>query len=192
MVVAAVYRVGQAEAGTIFVVRGAALAAAEAAQKLSGSEVLDETTLVVGPPELRAAARALHARRGEAAAGDAELLRLRDAAMPAKASGAALRLTVRLSKDARINAAGRLALDEFPAALSVWMDVADDVGMVALLTADDAAQAKRFAAATLEARARLVPLMPRWLGGAALCGAFTRRQRIGRPAWSGCSARARS
>ena len=88
--------------------------------------------------------------------------------MPAKASGAALRLTVRLSKDARINAAGRLALDEFPAALSVWMDVADDVGMVALLTADDAAQAKRFAAATLEARARLVPLMPRWLGGAAL------------------------
>ena len=72
VVVAAVYRVGQAEAGTIFVVRGAALAAAEAAQKLSGSEVLDETTLVVGPPELRAAARALHARRGEAAAGDAE------------------------------------------------------------------------------------------------------------------------
>ncbi len=59
-----------------------------------------------------------------------ELLELRGHAMPPGAPGASLRVTARLSFDARIALARQTGLDSPPAQLSAWGDVADDLALI--------------------------------------------------------------
>lgn len=70
-------------------------------------------------------------------AGDRELVALRARAMPVAAEGAVLRLTARLSTDARIGLASALGLEPAPRAVSAWADVADDAALVVDLDARD-------------------------------------------------------
>jgi hypothetical protein len=101
--------------------------------------------------------------------------------MPAKAPGAALRMTARLSFDARVALARQTGLEAAPAQLSIWGDVVDD--LVIVLEADAADPGDRRgkqAVARLEAalRAALASLagepavaalgLPRSLTGAKL------------------------
>jgi hypothetical protein len=74
---------------------------------------------------------------GASLADDTELLALRARAMPAKADGAVLRVTARLDFDARVSLANQLQLDDAPAAISLWGDVADDLAIVADVDAPD-------------------------------------------------------
>jgi hypothetical protein len=116
---------------------------------------VDEHTLAYGPDRL------LGLLGGERSPlDDAAFVELRDEAMPARAPGASLRLTARLSTDARIAAAGRMGLDEVPATISLWLDVADDLALVATLDAGEAAMAARFAQAIEALRDRGLPLAP--------------------------------
>lgn len=59
-----------------------------------------------------------------------ELLALRDHAMPDGAPGAALRITARLSFDARVALARQTGLEAPPARVSVWGDVIDDLAII--------------------------------------------------------------
>jgi len=59
-----------------------------------------------------------------------DLLELRAHATPPGATGAVLRVTARLSFDARVALARQTGLDAAPARLSVWGDVADDLAIV--------------------------------------------------------------
>ncbi|MBS1119137.1 MAG: hypothetical protein H6Q90_1365, partial [Deltaproteobacteria bacterium] len=60
----------------------------------------------------------------------ADLLALRDRAMPADAPGASLRLTARLPFDARVALARQTGLESAPAQLSIWVDVVDDLAII--------------------------------------------------------------
>jgi hypothetical protein len=60
----------------------------------------------------------------------AELLALRDHAMPKEATGAIVRVTARLPFDARIAFAQHIGLEMAPARLSLWADIADDLAIV--------------------------------------------------------------
>jgi hypothetical protein len=144
VVVIAAYRVAREDAATLFVVRGRNL------DQVPNADRVDEQTVLVGPEALRARSKA-------SLLDDDAFLRLRAAAMPEKAEGAALRMTVRLAGNARVAAAGKLALDEVPATLSLWADVADDAALVALLGGDDPADARRLAKLVVTAKA------PSWL-----------------------------
>jgi hypothetical protein len=76
-------------------------------------------------------------RRDEPAlAADRELQALRAWSMPAAAEAAAVRLTARLSFEARLGLARRLSLDAVPRTISLWADVVDDLALIALLGAD--------------------------------------------------------
>jgi hypothetical protein len=55
---------------------------------------------------------------------------LRDHAQPQGATGAAVRVTARLSFDARIQLAKQTGVELAPAQVSVWADVADDLALV--------------------------------------------------------------
>ena len=68
---------------------------------------------------------------------DDAFLAVRAEAMPPKATGAVLRVTARLDFDARVAIAARLGVDDVPADVSVWGDVADDLALVADLDAPD-------------------------------------------------------
>jgi hypothetical protein len=71
-----------------------------------------------------------------------ELLALRDHAMPPNAPGAALRITARLSFDARVALARQTGLDLAPAQLSIWADVVDDLAIIVDADAADPGDAK--------------------------------------------------
>ena len=68
---------------------------------------------------------------GPSLADDRPLAALRARAMPAAAEGAAARLTARLDEPARRELAALLGLSDAPAAISAWLDVADDLALVA-------------------------------------------------------------
>ncbi len=138
---AAVYRLGEDDAGTLFVLRGEGLRGRD---DLPDADRLDERTVLVGPAELRALPRA--------GPSDA-FLALRAAAMPSKASGASVRVTARLTPRARVAAAGRMAVDEVPETVSLWLDVADDAALIAHLGGHDAADARRLLELLDDARA---------------------------------------
>jgi hypothetical protein len=59
-----------------------------------------------------------------------DLLDLRAHAMPPGATGAVLRVTARLSFDARVALARQTGIEAAPARLSIWGDVADDLAIV--------------------------------------------------------------
>jgi hypothetical protein len=145
---AAVYQIGRAPR-TVFVLRGEALDVQTAAAK-DGGRVLDAHTVEIGGFEGPGTLDA-----------DEKFLRLRDAAMPERATGAVVRLTARLDRDARIAAAGQLGVDQVPATISLWGDVADDLAVVALLGEDDPKTAERQAQAVRGLAERMAP---RFLG----------------------------
>jgi hypothetical protein len=128
VVLLAVYRFGMDDAGTLILLHGAGFDARAA--KVPDARPLDDHTLVVGP-ELPDGA----AHEG--------FETLRDEAMPDRAPGAALRITAQLTPRARVAGAGRIGIDELPASLSVWGDVADDLAVVAVIHLDDEAGAVR-------------------------------------------------
>jgi hypothetical protein len=94
---------------------------------------------VIGPEDWAAqiAQRAALLESGGAIRAQPELLALRDHAMPAKAPGAALRVTARLPFDARIALARLAGLEAAPAQLSIWGDVVDDIAIVVDADASD-------------------------------------------------------
>lgn len=155
--VAAAYRVGASDAATVFVLRGAALALPDSI--LTGGELLDEHTFVYGPRPER---ERFHDATPRLAA-DAGFMALRARAMPERASGSVLRMTARLDRDARIAAAGKLGVDELPATVSAWLDLADDVALVALLGGDDESDAVRLAGGVKTAAARAERVLPQWI-----------------------------
>jgi hypothetical protein len=149
--VAAVYRLAADEAATLIILRGEGLMKAT----LYEATRLDDRTVALGPAELRARARSETTREPPP-----EMMALRAAAMPAKAEGAVLRIAARLDAAARVGAAGRMGIDEAPATLSVWADVADDAALIAILGGDDAANARRLVRLVENGRDRLAGLVP--------------------------------
>jgi hypothetical protein len=160
LVVAAVYELAGAQPTMVVLVRGEFDAAAVVAAS-PDTAVVDERTLVFAPPLWREAVLACVAGEAPALGADAEFRALRDQAMPARAPGAALRVTARLGRDARIAAANQLGVDQVPATVSLWLDVVDDLAMVALLGADDDSGAAELARA-VERAARELARERRW------------------------------
>ena len=125
-VVLAAYGVGTSQAATVTLLSTRA--------EVAGGRRLAPDVVALGPPdwvdqiETR---RAIAQARGVQLAAPEALLRLRDHAMPAGATGAVLRITARLPFDARVALARQTGLDEPPAELSLWADFADDFALVA-------------------------------------------------------------
>jgi hypothetical protein len=163
LLVAAAYQLGDADAVTVILLRGANLPADEAGPRVALGEALDAHTIVSGPDDWRGRVRLLATKPGKSLAKDTRFRRDRDLAMPAAATGAAIRLTARLDKDARISLAGRLGLDEVPAQLSVWSDVADDFALLALLGGEDPEAGKRGEVAVRALTRGLVAVAPAWM-----------------------------
>jgi hypothetical protein len=174
--VAAVYRLGADDAVTLFVLTGPALATDLPGGVRAGGEFLDEHTFLYGPAAERDRARAATASLAD----DTALLALRAQAMPARATGSLLRVTARLDRRARVAAAGRLGVDEVPATLSAWVDLADDAALVAILGGDDEADAVRLADLVRGAAARAAGFLPAWVprgdGGGELTTRTSGRQ----------------
>jgi hypothetical protein len=161
VVVAGVYDLAGAQPVTLVLVRGK-FAAADVAAASPNTVAIDDRTVAFGPPEWRAAAQSAAAGETPALAADAAFRALRDRAMPARAPGAALRVTARLSKDARISAANQLGVDQVPATISLWGDVADDLAIVALMDGDDAEAATALTGAVQRGVRQLGRIAPSW------------------------------
>lgn len=126
-VVLAAYGVGTAQAATLTLL-AAPRDVASATQLAAGA-------YAIGPPEWieQAQQRVALATAGSAAFAirpAPELLELRAHAMPVEAPGASLRITARLSFDARIALVRQTGIDTPPAQLSAWGDVVDDLALV--------------------------------------------------------------
>ena len=131
LIVLAAYGVGTAQAATITVI------ATKAA--VPNSVRVGDDLVALGPQEWTAqleARAALAASSPTPLLASAELLALRDHAMPQAAPGATLRVTARLPFDARISLARQLGFEAAPAQLSLWADVVDD--FVVIVDADAA------------------------------------------------------
>jgi hypothetical protein len=133
MLVLASYGIGTSNAATVTV-----LATADA---VPNSVPLGDGLVALGP-ELWTAqleARAAIAGTGQdiKIAASKDLLALRDHAMPPGAPGAAVRLTARLSFDARVALARQTGLDAPPAQISIWGDVVDDLAIIVDADAED-------------------------------------------------------
>ena len=151
-IVLAAYGVGTSNAATITVL--------VTKKDISGARRISEDIVALGPPDwVDQIAR--RAAIGGARA-PAELLKLRDRAMPAGATGAAVRVTARLAFDARVSLARQLGVDGAPAQLSAWGDVADDLAIVIDADAADPGDKDPKAAA-----ARLATTMRRALASVA-------------------------
>jgi hypothetical protein len=126
-VVLAAYGVGTAQAATLTLLA--------APREVAGATRLAGGAYAVGPPEWieqaqQRVALATTGQAGFAIRPAPELLELRARAMPAEAPGASLRVTARLSFDARIALVRQTGIDTPPAQLSAWGDVADDLALV--------------------------------------------------------------
>ena len=131
-VVLASYGVGTSAAAMVTVI-----ASPEDLVQTSGATRLGDHLYALGPTEWIAQleARAAIAGIGQAGSGppivaSPELLALRDRAMPPNAPGAALRITARLSFDARVALARQTGLDSAPSQVSIWADVVDDFAII--------------------------------------------------------------
>jgi hypothetical protein len=127
LVVLAAYGVGTAQAATLTLLGSP--------HDIAGATRLADGVFAVGPSGWvdQAQQRVALASTGErtfAISAPAELLELRRHAMPAKAPGAALRVTARLAFDARVALARQTGLDAAPAQLSAWADVVDDLALI--------------------------------------------------------------
>ena len=149
VVVLAAYGVGTASAATVTLLA--------AKQAIPGAARVADGIYAVGPE----AWTAQIAQRGALLDGSGlvraqpELLALRDRAMPPKAPGASLRVTARLSFDARVALARQTGLEAAPAQLSIWGDVVDDAAIIVEADAADPGDRRgRQAVARLEAAVR--------------------------------------
>jgi hypothetical protein len=133
-VVLASYGVGTSQAAMVTVIDSP-----EDLAQSAGAIRLGDHLYALGPTEWIAQVEARAALAGialgEAASGppivaSPELLALRDRAMPPNAPGAALRITARLSFDARVALARQTGLDSAPSQVSIWADVVDDFAMI--------------------------------------------------------------
>ncbi len=122
-IVLAAYGVGTADAAAV------TLLATKA--DVDGATRITPDLVALGPSEWvgQLEARAQIATTSPLAV-PADLLALRAHAMPPGATGAVLRVTARLSFDARVALARQTGLDAAPARLSIWGDVADDLAIV--------------------------------------------------------------
>lgn len=125
--VLAAYAVGTAQAATLTVMTSP--------HEVGGTTKLLDGFYALGPPDWieQVQQRVTLASTGEskfAIHAAPELLELRDHAMPPGAPGAALRVTARLSFDARVALARQTGLDSAPAQISAWGDVVDDLALV--------------------------------------------------------------
>ncbi|MBI4509711.1 MAG: hypothetical protein HY698_08730 [Deltaproteobacteria bacterium] len=154
VLVVAAYQVGSLGARAMFLLGGERMDAGAVAAAEVDATAVGRHEVVFGPEPLRQEvfARVQGEGRGSTMADDQEFLRIRDLAMPARAEGASVRLTARLSKEARIATAGQLGIDEAPRDISAWVDVADDLAAVALLASDDSVGADRAVTMVLGAR----------------------------------------
>jgi hypothetical protein len=126
-VVLAAYGVGTAQAATLTLLA--------APREVPGATRIADGAYAVGPPDWIAQTeqRVALATTGHAELSirpAPELLELRAHAMPAAAPGASLRITARLSFDARIALTRQTGIDTPPAQLSAWGDVVDDLAVV--------------------------------------------------------------
>lgn len=145
LIVLAAYGVGTSEAATITLV-------SSQTEVLTGIPV-GSTFYALGPPEWT---RQVEARAGLVAAdtplsADAELLRLRDHAIPDGAPGASLRVTARLPADARQELAIQAGLTVAPAQVSIWGDVVDDLAVIVDAEIGESKDGEAKAVARLEA-----------------------------------------
>ncbi len=131
-VVLASYGIGTSQATMVTVIESP-----EDLAQTAGATRLGDHLYALGPTEWIAQleARAALAGLGDAATGPPivaapELLALRERAMPPNAPGAALRITARLSFDARVALARQTGLDSAPSQVSIWADVVDDFAMI--------------------------------------------------------------
>jgi len=117
--------VGTAEAATLTVIASPAA--------VPGATRITDGLYAMGPADWIAqleARAALGETGGSRLTAPADLLALRDRAMPADAPGASLRLTARLPFDARVALARQTGLESAPAQLSIWVDVVDDLAII--------------------------------------------------------------
>lgn len=133
-VVLGAYGVGTPQAATVIVLATTA--------EVTGGTRIAGNLVVLGPEEWTAqvASRAAIAKLAPDVAAPlggrlpvslaADLARLRDHAMPAKAPGSVLRMTARLPFDARIALARQTGIEAAPAQISVWADIVDDAGLI--------------------------------------------------------------
>ena len=131
VVVLAAYGVGTAQAATVTVLA--------TKTEIEGATRLAPDLVALGPDEWtgQLASRAAIAQQtAKPLAVSRELLDLRARAMPKGATGAVVRITARLTFDARIALARLTGVDAAPAQMSLWGDVADDIAIV--LDADSA------------------------------------------------------
>jgi len=122
-VVLAAYGVGTAQAATLTLLA--------TTSDVPGGRRITDGIIAIGPDAWldQVTARAAIAGRTPLAPAR-ELVQLRAHAMPAGATGAAVRVTARLSFDARIALARQTGVELAPAQLSLWADVADDLAVV--------------------------------------------------------------
>lgn len=144
-VVLCAYHVGEKRAVAIMLIRST---------KPLGTRI-DKQTFALGPPAM--IERVLRVREGAepALVGDRAFMTVRTRAMPARATGASVRVTARLDFDARVALAGRLDVDIAPETLSVWADVADDFALVATMRGVASAEGDALARALVRGRDRL-------------------------------------
>lgn len=144
-VVLGAYGLGTAQAASVMIVHAPAA--------VPGGAALGDGLYALGPEDwvAQVEARAAVGQGGRALAVPEDLLRLRDRAMPPKATGAALRVTARLSFDARVALARITGLEAAPSRLSAWGDVADDLAVIVDAdAADPGEESPARAAARLE------------------------------------------
>lgn len=129
-VVLAAYGVGTAQAATLTILATKA--------EVPGGQRITPELVALGPEDWvgQLQTRAVLAA-GHPLAVPEDLLRLRDHAMLKGATGAVMRVTARLSFDARIALARVTGLPAAPAALSLWCDVSDDLVVVIDADAND-------------------------------------------------------
>ena len=135
------YRVGHDDAAQLV------LAAGPRTGELAGARAITGDVVAIGPPALLDRVAAVVEGREPALAGDLELRRTRALAMPERAEGASVRMAARLGFDARVALASELDIEAVPAWLSIWLDVADDLALVALLGGDGEATPEELAQA---------------------------------------------
>lgn len=150
-VVLAAYGVGTAQAATVTLI--------ESRVAIEGAKPVADGVWGLGPPEwiepIENRAALASAGVGKQLQPAAELIALRDRALPPGAPGSALRVTARLGFEARVSLARQTGLDSAPAQLSLWADVVDDLAIVVWADASDPGEkATKQAVARLESALR--------------------------------------
>lgn len=123
-IVLASYGMGTSQAATVTVIA--------TNEKVEHGVPLGDGLVALGPESWTAQleARAAIAGQDGKLVAAADLLALRDHAMPDGAPGASLRITARLSFDARVALARQTGLEAPPARVSIWGDVVDDLAII--------------------------------------------------------------